>query len=197
MILVGMCSGGDLKALTVLSLIDLLGEIKVPNALSIQLGGYKPHGMNQLVKDAREINATHLLNIDCDMIFPPDAFEKLYKANKDIVGVNYRQRGNHLDQDAPASTVKFIGTEKNGYRYVEEKDFPTELFECAAVGLGLTLINMKIFNKLPFPWFHTTETEEIGHSTEDIVFCKEAREQGFEVWCDPTIKMGHIGGYIY
>lgn len=192
MILVGVCCGGTIQALTVLSLIDLLSS---DTALSVQIGGYKPHGMNQLVKDAQQLNATHLLNIDSDMIFPPDALERLLRANKDIVGANYRQRGNHLDQEHPVSVTKFIGDGPNGYRAVLENEFPKELFECAAVGLGLTLINMRVFDKLPFPWFRTTEIEE--HSTEDIVFCRDARDLGFEVWCDPTIPMKHIGTYLY
>lgn len=196
MILVGICTGGDIKALTVLSIIEMLGG-SGDNAFSMQIGGYKPHGLNNLIKDAKQIKATHLLNIDADMIFPPDALEKLLKADKDIVGVNYRQRGNHQDQDAPSSVTKFPNKDNTGYRRVLEKDFPEELFECGAVGLGLTLIKIEVFDKLPFPWFHTTETEENGHSTEDIVFCKEAREAGFEVWCDPTIEMKHIGSYLY
>lgn len=195
MILVGLCTGGTIQTLTVMSLIDLLNNIEVPNALSVQIGGYKPHGMNNLVKDALEVNATHLLNIDADMIFPPDAFTRLLEADKDIVGVNYRQRGNHTDQGQSISTVKFPGS-GTLYRQVLPEDFPKELFECAAVGLGLTLIKMEVFDKLPFPWFHTTENLNL-HSTEDIVFCKEAREKGFEVWCDPTIQMGHIGSYVY
>jgi hypothetical protein len=28
---------------------------------------------------------------------------------------------------------------------------------------------------------------------EDYLFCDRAREQGFEVWIDPTIKLGHMG----
>lgn len=198
-VLVGMCSGGTMQALTVTSLIDLFSKVGgqgINTAYSIQLGGYKPHGLNNLIKDAKEIGATHLLNIDCDMIFPPDGLEKLLKADKDIVGVNYRQRGNHLDQDNAYSTIKFPGDKSGEYREVLQEDFPKELFECAAVGLGLTLINMRVFDKLPFPWFHTTETDEI-HSTEDIVFCKEAREAGFKVWADPTIRIGHIGSYVY
>ncbi len=194
MILVGMCSSENIKALTNLSLMELLGRESDKVVYSNQIGGYKPHGMNNLVRDAREVGATHLLNIDSDMTFPPDALERLLKADRDIVGAAYNQRGNHLDQGAPTTTVKFLG--ENGYKAVQPGDFPTELFECGAVGLGLTLINMRVFDSLPFPWFHTTETME-EHSTEDIVFCKEAREKGFEVWCDPTLLMGHIGSYIY
>jgi GT2 family glycosyltransferase len=28
---------------------------------------------------------------------------------------------------------------------------------------------------------------------EDFLFCDRAREAGFEVWVDPTIKLGHMG----
>lgn len=195
MILIGICTGGTIQSLTVMSLMDLLTSYPEPNALSIQIGGYKPHGMNNLVRDAQQINATHLLNIDSDMTFPPDSIQRLLAHDKDIVGVNYRQRGNHTDQDFAVSTVKFPG-KGSEYRRVNPEDFPKELFECAAVGLGLTLINMKVFDKLPFPWFRTTEDKNL-HSTEDIVFCKDAREAGFEVWCDPTIRMGHVGSYVY
>jgi hypothetical protein len=32
---------------------------------------------------------------------------------------------------------------------------------------------------------------------EDVNFCKRANEMGLEVWCDPTIRIGHIGEYLY
>ena len=33
--------------------------------------------------------------------------------------------------------------------------------------------------------------------SNDWFFCEKARELGYEVWCDPTIKLGHIGDYDY
>jgi hypothetical protein len=39
-------------------------------------------------------------------------------------------------------------------------------------------------------------TEE-GYVGEDYLFCDRAREQGFEVWIDPTIKLGHMGVQEY
>jgi hypothetical protein len=26
---------------------------------------------------------------------------------------------------------------------------------------------------------------------EDVSFCLDAKEQGFEIWCDPRIRVGH------
>lgn len=197
MILLGICSGGTVQVNTVYSLIALLSTTRLPLTFSVRIGGYKPHSLNELVQEAQETGATHLLNIDTDMVFPPDVVDKLFAAKKDIVGVNYHQRGNHLDQEGPPSTIKFPGNEKNGYRTVLEKDFPKELFECAAVGLGITLIDLKVFDKLPKPYFKTKESKSGEHRTEDIVFCQDARKAGFEVWCDPTIEVKHIGQYLY
>jgi len=32
---------------------------------------------------------------------------------------------------------------------------------------------------------------------EDYLFCDRAREAGFQVWVDPTIKLGHMGVQEY
>jgi hypothetical protein len=32
-----------------------------------------------------------------------------------------------------------------------------------------------------------------GYIGEDFTFCDRARAEGFEVWIDPTIKLGHMG----
>jgi hypothetical protein len=47
-----------------------------------------------------------------------------------------------------------------------------------------------------FPWFYPilTEGEYLG---EDFAFCLRAREAGFEIKLDPTIRLAHIGRYSY
>jgi len=44
--------------------------------------------------------------------------------------------------------------------------------------------------------FDFMKTDE-GYIGEDYLFCDRAREQGFEVWVDPTIKLGHMGVQEY
>lgn len=189
-VLVGMCCGGAVEAQTIMSLLGLLTQEDV--AFSLQIGGYKPHNMNKLVAEAKRLECTHLLSIDPDMVFPSDGLSKLLKHNKDIVGANYMARGTPETQHAPYSTVKF---EKDGkYVQVEAKDFPKKLFECAAVGLGFTLIKLSVFDKFREPYFETTEPP---FSTEDMVFCANAKHLGHKVYCDPTIQVGHIGKYVY
>jgi hypothetical protein len=44
--------------------------------------------------------------------------------------------------------------------------------------------------------FDFMKTDE-GYIGEDYLFCDRAREMGFEVWVDPTIKLGHMGVQEY
>ena len=36
-----------------------------------------------------------------------------------------------------------------------------------------------------------------GGFGEDLSFCLRARELGAEIWCDSTIKLGHVGTAVY
>ncbi|KKM80817.1 hypothetical protein LCGC14_1335930, partial [marine sediment metagenome] len=33
--------------------------------------------------------------------------------------------------------------------------------------------------------------------SEDWAFDQRARELGYSIWADPTIKLGHMGNYVY
>jgi hypothetical protein len=44
--------------------------------------------------------------------------------------------------------------------------------------------------------FDFMKTDE-GYIGEDYLFCDRARAEGFEVWIDPTIKLGHMGVQEY
>jgi hypothetical protein len=33
--------------------------------------------------------------------------------------------------------------------------------------------------------------------SEDWAFDQRAREQGYEIWADPELKLGHVGSYCY
>lgn len=45
--------------------------------------------------------------------------------------------------------------------------------------------------------FFDFKCEPQGYMGEDFLFCDRARAAGFEVWVDPTIKLGHMGVMEY
>lgn len=150
----------------------------------MEMGADIASSRNRVVQAARTRGATHLLFVDYDMYFPPDAIAKLLAADKDIIGAAYNFR-----KDPPQSTAVPV-----------DEPSPTDKpYKCQALGAGLLLIKMNVFEKLKQPWFMFgyTEKGELYYG-EDTYFCQRAiKECGFDVWADPTLNVKHLGEYLY
>lgn len=196
-ILVGICTGGTMESQTVTSLVAAMGKTRDEGttvSLNVQIGGYKAPSMNRLVRAAQDGGFTHLMSIDCDMVFPPDGIIRLLEADKDIVGAPYLVRGNSMSGNERVSTMKIA--DKNGKK-IHTKELPTELDKVWALGLGFTMFKVGVFDKIDAPWFEEYENPDGSYATEDVVICEKAQKVGIEVWANPKIKMGHIGKTTY
>lgn len=137
-----------------------------------------------LAKQAVEKNATHLLFIDSDMLFPQDTLEQLLAREKDIIGVEYHKR------KFPLETV-------TAYMPDVEKS-ETEPFKVGIAGTGILLIDTKVFKdpKMDPNWFSFGRNKEgknvIG---EDGWFCCVSRDAGYDIYVDPVLKVLHLGEY--
>ena len=65
-------------------------------------------------------------------------------------------------------------------------------------GFGWLLIKHGVFEHkdMPYPWFapkmQVFESGEVQDMCgEDVSFCLDAKEAGFEIWCDPQVRVGH------
>ena len=182
-IAIGITTAGLIKSQTAFSLTNmLLKNRELDFKMIFKEGPNQPLNREIIAEIAQQMNCTHLLFIDSDMVFPTDAAQKLLEHDKDIIGVNYNMR-----QFPLKSTVKTKKISEN---------ISEELFQCDGVASGFMLIKIKIFKDLQKPWFHVglNGTELEGH---DYRFCRLAREAGYEVWCDSAIKIGHLGDFLY
>lgn len=155
-----------------------LGMITYRNAVAAR---------NDLVKKLLEGDFTHLFFMDSDMKFPAASLGRLLQHDKDIVGGFYvRKRSGFLAN-------AFVDIEKG--RTVKWCD---KLEKVDALGTGCMLIKRKVFETMAAPWFEYKPYPEDSTQvqTEDVVFCDKARALGFEIWCDGTIKCGHVGMFI-
>lgn len=180
---VAVITNRGIKAKTALSLMNLVSATKVPVFPLVASEGFTiAENRTYCVIQAIKNSCTHMLFIDDDMVFPEDTLDKLLAHSKPIVGVNSHSRMLPL-----TTTVTFEGDE-----------MPKELFECQQVGFGVALIDLSIMQAIPQPWFGF-ETAINGKilNGEDGWLCDRARSNGFSVWCDPTLSVGHIGDYIY
>ena len=71
-------------------------------------------------------------------------------------------------------------------------------FTCDYTGFGWVLIKNGVFEhaEMKYPWFapkmQIFESGEVQDMCgEDVSFCLDAIEAGFDIWCDPQIRVGH------
>lgn len=158
--------------------------------LHIHQSAYVHDARNKSVEKAIAGGYTHLMFIDSDMTFPPGSIERLMSLDKDIVGgLYYRRQAPHMPTLNEVSEGKLISP------FLEKYDL-TKPFEVFSVATGFMLVKVSALKKIPKPWFGFGKLhgEEMG---EDVYFCWKAHQHKVEVWCDPTIELGHVGEYVY
>ena len=182
-ITIGFLSNRGVKLKTVKSISEMIVHSK-EHELEIAIAGEGytiAENRSYLAGQAVRNGSHYLLMVDDDMTFPPDTLEKMLATGKQIVGVLSYSRMLPLKP-----TV------------VPVNEITDTLFECKEVGGGILLIDTTIFNAMPQPWFDF-KTFPFGQISqgEDAFFCAKSREMGYTVWCEPTIKIFHIGDYLY
>lgn len=127
---------------------------------------------------------THALWLDCDHVFEPDLACQLARHQVDMVGALYYHRHG---KPLPVVYVS-AGVPDNPYLHHALLDVPADLIQVDAIGFGGLLMSMDVLRGIPEPWFTID-----ARAGEDIAFCRHAKEHGFEVYCDGTLQIGHVG----
>ena len=156
------------------------------------------------------LNYDYMLWIDSDIVFNFKQVLQLILLDKDIAA------GWYLTEDRRTTSIAHWseGEEfaKSGVMNherldtmvdFENKDGPklkrTKPFTCDYVGFGWVMIKQGVFEhpKMKYPWFRPrlqsfNDGKIEDMCGEDVGFCLDAIKAGFEIWCDPRIKVGHF-----
>lgn len=163
-----------------------------------------------IISDCRGVIATNFYETDSDcLVFVDDdvtweagALLKLIDHPVDLVGGVYPYRA-----DPESYPVKYLD------RPELWADPETGLLEVAGIPTGFMKISRNCMNKMveayPQQYIHrsaknglfydlfgqlTIDDKKFG---EDYSFCMRWQDIGGKVWCDPEIKMGHIGLKVF
>ena len=187
----GLPTNRGVKTLTAQSLMEMVASCKHEMEIIVSTKGYNcAENRNWIIAQAVKKGCSHLLLLDDDMVYEKGLIDRLVAQDKDIVGATYSVR-QIVEKGNP-----------NVIDYFDEKDADrlkdNELFKCKALGGGLLLIKLDTLDKIKKPlfWYKVLDTGAITMSN-DWWFCENAREAGFDIWVDPTIKLSHIGDYEY
>ena len=137
---------------------------------------------NSLCCRAINEDFTHILFLDSDMVFHETVVEDLLFCEKDFVCGAFQSRR------PPYRSCIFSSLQPA--ERVKNEEYGVEPFRVAGCGMACTIISTEILKAVQNK-FGTcfTPTEEFG---EDLAFCWRAKETGAEIWCEPTVRVGHI-----
>lgn len=146
---------------------------------------------------------THVLFIDDDMVFGPDAYFQL----------EAELMANDLDfvcalgfSNAYPTKPCIFGLNPEIEEWGElpwwhvVTDYPrNQRFEVAAAGFGMVLMTRRMLESmrddnfaLPKGFARASFFTMDGCRNEDVAFCLNARKKGFKLYCDSRVKIGHI-----
>lgn len=167
------------------------------------LCGNAVRGVGQIPFDG-QVDYDYLFWVDSDVLFSPDDVRRLLSHEKDIVsGCYIMSDNNHYPIVLDMDNEYFL---KHGhYEFLDRSSLAAlqgRLTPVAYVGFGFICIKKGVFEKLGYPFFRPNrltfgtenrpEDEQIvEYASEDVSWCMNVRELGFDVWVDPTVLVGH------
>jgi len=169
------------------------------------LGANVLRGPNQIPWDGK-LEYDYQLWIDSDIVFNTDQFWQLLDLadNGEEGGEKEIVAGWYATEDGTTTSVAHWLEEddfrKNGgvmnHETVESISKRKKPFTVDYTGFGWVAIKHGVFEKLPYPWFapkmQVFESGAVQDMCgEDVSFCLDALEEGYEIWCDPRIRVGH------
>lgn len=173
-----------------LSMLEKTGNC----AIAFQVGSLVYDSRNSLGKKALDMDADYVLWLDSDMVFEPSLLKDMLKTMEDnnldiLSGIYYRR-------SEPYTPVIFKDTHLNGMKCVtsEFDTIPEGLFEIGSCGFGCVLMKAQVLFDV-LAKFHDLFSP-VNRVGEDISFCIRARECGYKIFADPSIKLGHASHTI-
>lgn len=153
----------------------------------VKQGARLDENRNAILQEARNLEA--LLMIDTDMVFTKEDVVNILRhldEGKDYVSGVFR--AGHGEHPLCVYSGYDDATHKHIPAMVEGRN---ELFQIHASGLAFVAISGRLMKKLPPHAFNRNYQQNVLLGG-DLAFGKLVRELGFELWCDPTIKIGHV-----
>lgn len=166
---------------------------------NVCLGGRVASGKRQKPFDGNPYD--FIMFLDQDIGFTKEDFKRLLAGNKKIIAGWYPMKF-YKDEIEYASAGSFSGNGEFPLLKIAALKEKRKPFAVDVVGLGFTLVSQGVFEAIDYPWFYPTmeEIESINEKIgvalmdtirEDLAWAEKVTSAGFEIYLDPTVRVGH------
>ncbi len=195
------------QGLIVPSCEESLRELERRGYAVWRIGGYAAidQGRSQLATDALVQGFEETMWIDSDVGFDPDAVDRLRSHNEPIVCGIYPMKGRKmLSCHVLPGTPRLVFGEQGGLAEI--------LYAAGGFLLVRRMVYMDILRRLDLPLCNESfgqplipffqaalrpHSEGVWYLADDFAFCERARQCGYRVMADTTIRLWHYGSYPY
>lgn len=143
----------------------------------------------------RGLEYDYMMWIDSDIVFNTESFYALMQMDKDIASGWYAQPNNFTPVVEEMDDEFFLANGRYNFLRSEELTNRKEPFKVAYTGFGWLLMKQGVLEQMKYPWFAPRIikiNEKISEITsEDVGFCLDAKNAGFDIWVNPRVRVGH------
>ena len=141
------------------------------------------------------VDYDYMMWIDSDIRFTSEDFFKLLEMDEDIASGWYAQPGGMTPVVEKMDNEYFKSHGYYEFISADAMNRRKNAFKADYVGFGWVLIKRGVFESIPYPWF-APKLMKIGEDledmcSEDVSFCIDAKNAGYDIWVDPKIRVGH------
>ena len=197
------CYGGMVTAQHFQSCMNLKEELTKIGLAHDWLIGWNEslitRARNEMTATFLSTGHSHMMWLDADIESTPEDVAKLWNLQADIaVGVYAMKKRDK----------QWFAAWKDG-SLVKDLDQFTNPIEVDYAGTGFMLISRNVIERLVqtaesydgpngrVPALYMTPIHNDGFESEDYHFCRKAREAGFKIMMDPSVRLGHWGQYRF
>jgi len=210
-VMIAMPCYDSVKVSTMISIIKLVQQL-AKSGVAVGINTMKSplihQARNYLTSVFLNSDFTHLLFVDSDVEFEPEAVLRMLVAKKDVICTPYRVKSQDVDQKTYTVEIKKATRMEAG-----------DIMEITAGPTGIMLIHRDVFKKIiekfpdlkiknsvfPKPGddhkyyynFFDFKFEDGYSSGEDVSFCKLVEKVGFKLYANTASFTKHHGSYAW
>lgn len=190
-VLIGIPTAKYIESDTFKSIYDLI----IPDDVEVtyqHFYGYNIDQVRNLIADWTVNGFDYLFSVDSDIVLPNDSLIKLLSHDKDVVSGMYIQR---IENTHNLELYDFDGTRLKIKDLLSNKDTLIKIGSC---GFGCVLVKKEVLKFVGYPQFvYQSAIDHKDTKSEDTYFCTKAKEHGYGIWVDTSIRCKHVGNKYY
>lgn len=166
-------------------MVDVMFQTKNYDSLYIDVEKSK----DKMVEQSLDSGAEYIFFLDSDVIVNPNTIQTLMELHYPVtVGVYWKK------ENRPHTSLYMFDEKTKKFNGIERFNASSPFFVDGA-GMGIALIDSRIFKKLSPPWFLWEHYKvNTNRYSEDLYFCRKLWEElGIKILVDPRVKGTHLG----